>query len=252
MVIRAKWIYIKCSELWGMLPCKHSHAGDVPVLFAVVCVVCRKPLSRNFLFHFQARGHGDYMFNPTKVMCYFSGPLGHYLRPGWLCVCSNGDEHKWDWRFGVGVLASFLGKTGGTRQLHITLARRAVGPTYVWRRKLRHQARSPELWLRSKGNFKDTKRNILVWETTDPSPWRLAPHGLDLAHHQPCHHCRSAPGTRPPTQGFHFSLDSTSLWVLSWAPGVLSRALKCSATFSPLLRVFCFLALRIFVKPFEW
>lgn len=71
-----------------MLPCKHSHSGDfVPVLFAVVCVVCHKPLSRDFLFHFQAQGHRDCMFNPTKVMCYFSAPLGHYLMPaGSVCV----------------------------------------------------------------------------------------------------------------------------------------------------------------------
>ena len=108
-----------------------------------------------------------------------------------LCVCGNGNEDEWDWRFGVGALASFLGKTGGTCQFYISLANRAVGPTYVWRRKLMHQARSPELWLRSKGNCKDTKRNMLIWETTDPSPWRLVPHGLDLAYHQPCHHCRS-------------------------------------------------------------
>lgn len=191
-----------------MLPCKHSHSGDfVPVLFAVVCVVCHKPLSRDFLFHFQAQGHRDCMFNPTKVMCYFSAPLGHYLMPGWLCVCSNGKEHKWDWRFGVGASASFLGKTGGTHQRYISLASRAVGPTYVWRRKLMHQARSPELWLRSKGNCKGTKRNILVWETTDPSPWRLVPRGLDL-------HITSLVITAGLLLGpGHPHRDSISLWV---------------------------------------
>lgn len=128
-----------------------------------------------------------------------------WCRAGSVCVVMG--KHKWDWRFGVGASASFLGKTGGTHQRYISLANRAVGPTYVWRRKLMHQARSPELWLRSRGNCKGTKRNILVWETTDPSPWRLVPRGLDL-------HITSLVITAGLLLGpGHPHRDSISLWV---------------------------------------
>lgn len=123
-----------------MLPCKHSHSGDfVPVLFAVVCVVCHKPLSRDFLSSTSRPKVTEIACLTRPKLCATFQLLWDIIWcRGWLCVCSNGKEHMrlkvWCWSIGL-----LLGKTGGTHQRYISLASRAVGPTYVWRRKLMHK-----------------------------------------------------------------------------------------------------------------
>lgn len=122
------------------------------------------------------------MFNPTKVMCYFSAPLGHYLMPGWLSVCVvMGKSISEDEGLVLEQWLLFLGKTGGTHQRYISLASRAVGPTRGEDANscIKQGPLSFDLGQRVIVR-RGTKRNILVWETTDPSPWRLVPRGLDL------------------------------------------------------------------------